>query len=203
MKFLKEIKEKLKNPKTRSLTLLGIYAVFFIFVFALIRSGESISVVEEDNIIDVEDKKLSYSYKYTIYDNEDIIEVSGVHYDNVDKFFYNDVEYEKIGKYFYSNDEMVDLDIDYYGYDILESLIGNSDSMTKYKDDDTVLYSINSSKYFDLFDKQLDCEIDDCLSDILLRVDKGEYINNVEIDLSNYFKYNYSVVIEYSNFEFK
>ena len=61
MKFIKKVRENLKDPKKKSATLLSMYVVFFIFVFALISSN-NYSTSEEPII----NKTLNYEYEVKI-----------------------------------------------------------------------------------------------------------------------------------------
>lgn len=72
MRKLKEIfefiREKLKNPRTRAATILGLYLIFFIFVFAGLRAGAS-NNSETDNetaIINYDNVQNNYIYKYNM-----------------------------------------------------------------------------------------------------------------------------------------
>ena len=49
MKYFNKMKEFLKDPKKKSLTLLGIYALFFIFVFAVTSGGGNSSTPDYTN----------------------------------------------------------------------------------------------------------------------------------------------------------
>ena len=58
MKFIKVVRENLKNPKKKSLTLLVLYAIFFIFVFAVLHSvptKDDNNIEEPNNIKDTID----------------------------------------------------------------------------------------------------------------------------------------------------
>ena len=95
MHFLRSIKEGLKNPKKRSLIILGIYAIFFIFVITAIRTSSEPNYIREDNSSDKENKVTSYEYIYKINDNNNILEVTGTYKDNKNTFKYNNLDYYK------------------------------------------------------------------------------------------------------------
>lgn len=202
MNFIRNIKEGLKDPKKKSLTLLGIYAVFFIFVFILIKMGDSSShtpsIIEEEKTNDV----LSYEYSYKIYDNENILEILGTYKNKKDIFNYNGLNYTKENDIVYFNNEPIeiDFDIDKYKYNMIELLIDSSDSKTTYKDSNKTVYNITLDKYFSLLEENSDCESIDCtIINIPITIEQDEFINYVLIDLSNFYGYKYNIEIKYSN----
>ena len=77
MNFIKKIIEDLKNPKKRSVTLLGLYMVFFIIVAILFRSMPNEEIDYEPP------KEITYEYKYTyeIYENDEYVENNDIKYD--------------------------------------------------------------------------------------------------------------------------
>lgn len=201
MSFFSKIRESLKNPKTRSLTLLGIYAIFFIFVFILIGSGGNsqapVYIPEETT-----DTISSYEYIYKINNNEVINEITGTLKNNQDTFNYNGLNYNKKDGVIYFNNTptTLDFDIDRYKYEKIELLIENSDSKTTYKDSNKVVYNINVNKYFTLLNEINNCSIIDCtMIEIPITVESDNYINHVIIDLSNYYGYKYNIEINYNN----
>ena len=166
MNFIRKIRENLKNPRTRSFTLLALYAIFFIIVFILLSGGESINKnyippKEEKN-----DYNYNYNYTYKIFDKD---------------------SYVYIGE----NDNN-------YNYEIIEKIIQNSDSETKYKNSTKVLYNINALKYFEILDDVSNCDNINC-KDIYILITEEKYENNnyVTIDLANYYGYKYNIEIEY------
>ena len=95
MNFIKKIIENLKDPKKKSITLLVIYIIFFIIVFALINSRDSVDYnndysKEENETSTI--KALSYDYIYRIYDNENIVEIKGTYKDNINSFVYKGIK---------------------------------------------------------------------------------------------------------------
>lgn len=203
MNFIRKLRENLKDPKKKSITLLGIYAVFFILVFILIKMGESSNYnyenIEEEKTNDI----LNYEYIYRIYDNEDTIEVYGTYKNNIDTFNYGGLNYTKKDDIIYLDNTPVEIDfnIDRYKYNTLQALIENSDSETKYKDSNKIVYNININKYFELLNQENICDSIDCtIINVPITVQGDEFINNVIIDLSNYYGYRYNIEIEYKNF---
>ena len=83
MKFLKDIRENLKDPKKRSLTLLGFYALFFIFVFIVLNYNST----DYKNKALIHYNLLNYYYEgnYYLIDNDSYY-LSDIQY-NVAKIF--------------------------------------------------------------------------------------------------------------------
>ena len=104
MNYFNKVKEYLKDPKKKSLTLLGIYIVFFIFVFA-ITSGSSEpqsikSFEEKEEISFLDNYKEMKGYEYKIQFIEDTItrSMEGTYYKDTTLFNYNGL------RYFYENE---------------------------------------------------------------------------------------------------
>ena len=124
MKYLKLIRENLKDPKKKSLTLIGIYLVFFIAVFALIQTGEeyekpiqNISEKKQEESTIIENQDLDYEYAITIYDNESMYKINGLFADEMFDVVYSDAP--------------EDFNYMDYKYELLEDIEENSDSETK------------------------------------------------------------------------
>lgn len=204
MNYFNKTKEFLKDPKKKSLTLLGIYAIFFIFVFAVTSSGTSSTPnyspeSKEKNI----DTTSSYEYIYKINNNEVINEINGTYNNEEDTFNYNGLNYIKKDGIIYLNNTPVDnldFDIDRYKYNNMELLIENSDSKTTYKDSNKIVYTMNVNEYFTLLNESNNCSNIDCtIIEIPITVESDDYINHVIIDLSNYYGYKYIIEINYNN----
>ena len=168
MNFFRSIKESLKDPKKKSITLLVFYLIFFIIVFILFGISDSkknnyVPISKEENKIEKEE----YFYKYSIITDDSITE-------------YNI------------------LDNDKYRYDALKELINKSISKTTYKEDNKIVYSIELYEYFALINELDNCDNIDCHNLVItLTLDKEDF-EEVTIDLSNYYSYNYKIKIEYS-----
>ena len=212
MNSIRKVREDLKNPKKKSLTLLGIYAIFFIIVFILIGMSNSTVgnyreyIPEKEpidtNLSDKEESTLNYKYIYKIYHGNEIYEIIGTHKDNIDNFTYNGNDYISRDNIYYLNNSIIDLDIDInkYSYETLELLIDNSDSETKYKDSDNILYNISVAKYFELLNEDNKCINKDCTNILIpITIKKDEYIYMSTIDLSKYYDYRYIIEIEYES----
>lgn len=208
MNFIRNIIENLKDPKKKSLTLLGIYVIFFVVVFILLNTGRHIESNHEDNYVDkndeIEEKVniFSYNYIYRIYDNETMLEINGAYKNGLHNFNYNGLDYSKEYNTVYQNgiESDLDFDVDKYKYDVIELLIENSDSETKYRNSNSIMYSMPIIKYFELLKEESICEELEC-NDInaSITIVKNEYIESVLIDLTNYYKYKYQIEIEYNN----
>lgn len=209
MNFFRSIKEGLKDPKKRSLTLLGIYAIFFIFVFIFISSAPSNPTpklpVDDNNEVDNNDtgKVDSYEYSYKIGND---ITVTGIHKLNEDVFTYNDINYYKKDNVIYLNDSVVEnfeFDINKFSYDSMNELIKESEfeQETIYKDGNKkTSYNINVQKYFTFLNEENLCDNVDCSYIFAsIEVDTKDYINSIIIDLSDYYGYEYKIEINYSN----
>lgn len=201
MEFIRKVREWLKDPKKKALTQLGLYAVFFIFVFILIGMGSNSSTpdyIKEDTNKEV----INYEYIYKINNNEIINEVVGTLNDNEDAFNYNGLNYVKKEGVVYLNNTPVtiDFDIDRYKYKNIELLIQNADSKTTYTDSKKIVYNMNIVEYFTLLNEVNNCNILDCtIISVPITVEEDNYISHVIIDLSNYYGYKYIVEINYNN----
>lgn len=160
----------LKNPKTRSIVLLCIYFLFFVFVFIVISvSNNNYSNYNYQDEINKNDEiKVSYDYIVTVNDNDNIYMISDSQ----------------------------------YSYDNINRLLNISEYIEKtiYRDNsEKIIYNIKLDKYFEFFNIDDMCNEYDCTNiDLIITVYKYDYINKVNIDLSNYYEYNYNINIEYS-----
>lgn len=201
MEFIRKVREWLKDPKKKALTQLGLYAVFFVFVFILIGMGDSSGT--PDYIPENTNKEVTnYEYTYKINSNEFINQITGTLNNNEDAFNYNGLNYVKKEGVIYLNNTPVtlDFDIDRYKYKNIELLIENADSKTTYTDSKKIVYNMNIVEYFTLLNEANNCNITDCtIINIPITVEEDNYINHVLIDLSNYYGYKYIVEINYNN----
>jgi len=215
MDFIRSIREGLKDPKKKSLTLLGMYGIFFIFVFAVLNSSGTPSnyIPEEPTEKSVE----SYEYVYKLINNQDIMEIHGTIKGNDEVFTYNGLNYHKDSNGFYVlEDNTISRDISPYinitSYSDIETFIKNSNfiSETRYNDNSKkAIYDIVASKYFDLENNRnfnntesdvIDvCGMYDCNKGITITVESGEYINHAVIDFSNFYGHLYNIDITFSN----
>ena len=157
MKYIKQTKEFLKDPKKKSLTQLAIYGVFFIFVFILINSSDNSvnpSIIEETKTpVEYYEAMISYDYKvtYTNIDKVDVIE--GTYYNNTSLFTYNNLKYYYEDMlYVVSNDSYILSNIEYDVSKIFNKNLHtifnnlNEESKTTYKDGKVITnYTLDSN----------------------------------------------------------
>lgn len=210
MNFFRSVRDNLRDPKKRALTQLGLYLLFFIFVFAVLSSGNSsIPNYVLDTKKNVDDTSvISYEYVYEINDNNNSLIINGTYKNNEEVFNYNNVNYyRKDDKLYINNSELtpvenINFNIDKFKYNSIDNLIKNSDFIneTEYNDGNKKSnYFIVASKYFELINEESNCELFDCSASINVIVESSNYLNNILVDLSNYYKYSYNVKITYSN----
>lgn len=204
MRFIKNIRENLKDPKKKSLTLLGIYFVFFIIVFVLLSSAPT-----NEPIKNIEDEKkdvvTSYEYIYNLSDINNSIEIKGTHKDTEDLFTYDGLKYYKKDNilYSYQNNELkeipsLNINIDNYNYDSIKKMIDSSvliDETTYNDNSSKINYEINIDDYLTI----LNIEKTNLDITIPIIVSSSDYINEVSIDLTNYYKYQFLIKINYNN----
>lgn len=209
MSFFKKVKDGLKDPKKKSLTLLGIYFVFFVFVFIVLNgSNSNTSVVTEKDepttINNYEDMK-SYQYKFS-YTSGDIVDIiEGTYCADKSLFTFNG------GKYYLENDLLYFIDNDSYylsniEYNVSKLFSDNlyiilkdskEESKTTYNDGTIEInYSIDSNLFYSYyFDTQSNYQ-----NVVNLKVIEGT--NNtisIAIDLSNLNISLNKIGVEYSN----
>ena len=205
MNYFSKAKEFLKDPKKKSLTLLGVYAIFFVFVFAVTSGGGSSTPDYSNENKEIEDMTAtisSYEYIYKINNNEVINEIVGTLNNSEDTFNYNGLNYVKKEGVIYLNNTpiTIDFDIDRYKYKNIELLIQNADSKTTYTDSKKIVYNMNVVEYFTLLNEVNNCSVIDCtIISVPITVEKDDYISYVSIDLSNYYGHKYIVEINYNN----
>lgn len=218
---MKKILEDLKNPKKKSIVMLSCYGIFFIFVFILIAMGNSNSdsnktykdymnndtkqeIEKEDNTVS------NYEYSYKITDNANIVEVTGTKTKEKEIFTYNGISYYKQDNNTYLNDGTNTLvttptfNTDLYNYEFIDNFFKekNAKEKTTYEDGTIKeIYSINSKEYFDYM-KEDKCTTVDCTNinvDVTINKNDKEQIEKVIINLTNYYKYNYLIELNYTN----
>ena len=209
--IFKKIKQGLKNPKTKSLTLLGIYALFFIFVFVVLNFSSS----KETNVVDkvIKEKEentiTSYEYIYTINNNNVLSEITGTYSNGKEVFNYNNKKYYiKDSKVYLSDNDSVEiteelpLNIISYNYNNINKLIESSEFIEKttYKDNsEKTTYNITSDKYFEILKSNISNVSNYAISNISIIVKSSKYVDEVLIDLSSYFGYVNTIEISFSN----
>ena len=209
MEYIKKIKEFLGDPKKKSLTQLGLYAIFFIFVFILLSGGDS----SNTNVSSVEESKTpvenyaemkGYTYKVTYINVNKVDIIEGTYYDDKSLFTYNNL------KYFYENSLYI-IDNDYYYlsnieyniskifsknlYSIISELV--EESKTKYKDGKIITnYTIDSNKIYNyLYEAEL---FYTNLVGVSI-IEENNLITHITLDLTNLGLTLNKIEIEYSN----
>ncbi|MBE6138916.1 MAG: hypothetical protein E7174_00200 [Firmicutes bacterium] len=201
MDFFSKVRDNLKDPKKKALTQLGIYAIFFIFVFIVLNNSGNSSTMDyiPEETTDIVS---NYEYIYKINNNDVINQITGTLKSDEDSFNYNSLNYIKKDSIIYFNNTPVtiDFDVDRYKYDKTELLIENSDSKTTYTDSSKIVYNMSANEYFTLLNEVNNCSTMDCtIINVSIAVESDTYINHVIIDLSNYYGYKYIVEINYNN----
>jgi len=206
MNFFKRIRENMKDPKKKSLTMLGIYFIFFIFVFIIIGTNETSNTSSNYKDYIEEEKEISgYGYIYKINDNGNIIEVTGTLSKNENTYNYNGNTYVKKDGSVYLNGEVTQeiFNTEKYSYSNIEKIIETSEFIEKtiYQDNsEKVIYNLTMDKYFSLIPDTNTCDINDCtLIKCSIMVESNKNINKVSIDLSSYYNYNHTIEINYLN----
>lgn len=111
MNFFRSIKEGLKDPRKKSLTLLGLYAIFFIFVFLVLSSSSTPTKGADTELTSAKDnykEMTSYTYKITYTDNNLINVIDGTYRLNTSLFTYN------TNKYYLESDLLYFIDTNSY-----------------------------------------------------------------------------------------
>lgn len=208
MNYIKKVKEFLKDPKKKALTQLGIYAIFFIFVFIFINMGErrvnTPSIDETTSPIEYYEKMTSYDYKvtYTNIDKVDIIE--GTYYNNTSLFTYNSLKYyyEDL-LYVINNDSYILSNIEYdiskifskNLYSLFDDL--KEESKTTYKDGKIVTnYTLDSNIIYNYLYNMESTYTN--LVNVSI-TESNDIITNITIDLTNLDLYLNKIEVEYSN----
>ena len=212
MKYFNKAREFFKDPKKKSLTLLGFYAVFFIFVFAITSSPskpqETIIPVEQEHEISFLDnyKNMNgYEYKIEFIEDTQIKNIEGTFYKDITLFNFNNL------KYFYENDLLYVINNDSYSLTNIEynisKLLNNSfytildqakeDSKTIFNDGTSkIIYTIDSNiinKYF------FEIESNYTSLNNIEVIMKDNYITSISIDLSNLNINLNQIKIQYNN----
>lgn len=206
IEFFKNIKENLKNPKKKSLILIGIYVFFFIFVYFYLSASKDYEDDYKDYSKEDTNSINSYEYKYEIIDNDNISFVEGVFKDNKEVFNYKKNKYYiRDDKIYLVSDILIDAS-EYefinpikYRYSNIGSILKLSKKIEEIKYNNgskKTTYSISLDDYNEVFKENLNCN--DC-HDVNIIVNESKYIDSILIDLSEYYTYNYKINLSYSN----
>lgn len=196
-KYWNKFQEFRKNPKKRSIALLIIYGIFFIFVYLYIHSYKNMNNNPEVNVINNEISNYEYSIEYHIEDK--IFNIDGIYYDNDNKINIdsNYIIENNIIHLDNNNDLNIDIITKKLDYINIENYLKDYeyDSKTEYKDNNIkyeyTIYNQDLAKYFS----------DDITNNEISKIDvyKNDYIYEIEIDLSTYYGKPYIIDIKYDN----
>lgn len=210
MDYIKQVRIWLKDPKKKSLTLLGIYFVFFVFVFLFLNSAvtQKTTVIEPQEEVSAEQsykEMTSYNYKnkYTI--NGIVYEVVGDYVNGNSSFTYN------LNKYYYENNIYYAQNIEEFNqtkfiqnidklfnvklYTLIENL--TEDSKTTYNDGTISKNYLVDSKMFYTYYYNVDKPLDNKISIYVFEEDNK--IKSITIDLTALNEELTKIEIEYSN----
>ena len=206
MKYIKELKEMLKNPKKKALVQLGLYAIFFIFVAILLRGADNkpTKIIEEQKSpIEFYEDMESYNYKVTYTNIDKVDTIDGIYVDNISIFNFNNFKYYyEEDLYIIDNDSYYLMDIEYNISKIFNNNLINiiedleEESKTTYKDGTIVTnYTIDSNKLYNyLFDLEYNYD-NKCT--ITITENENE-IYNIVIDINNLGLNLTKIEVEYS-----
>lgn len=203
--YWNKFKEFRKDPKKRSISLLIVYGIFFIFVIIYVRSYKPAPPIESNNnqsiIKDSINAVTSYEYNYDIIKDNTIINISGTHYENKDIFKIDSDNYNVKDNYIYStldDNKTIEFPLDRLNYNNIEKLLNNFDYNYKieYKNGQIKYdYIVSNKDYSTYYQEENNNE-----GNVYIITVKSDYINKIEIDLSEYYKINnYKITIQYTN----
>lgn len=208
--YWKKFREMRKDPKKRSIYLLIIYGIFFIFVFAYMKFSQYQSApINEENIDNekttiVDDNNVTgYEYEVTLNIENDVIKIVGSFYEGNQIFTVNETKYYQKDNniYLYDDKSLVDkieYPINKYLYSKINTIIQNYqyDSKTEYKDNNIkYVYYLSNEEIAKLFNEESLNE-----GNVEITIYKNnDYISKVEYDLSQYYNKSYKIIIEYSH----
>ena len=210
---MKKILEDLKDPKKKSIIMLVGYGVFFLFVFIIIATSNTIDnnadytdyLEKRDNSIEKDNKDTnsinSYEYLCKVSDNEKINEVSGTKTKDKNIFTMDGTTYSITD----NEKQDIPINIEICNYNNIEYLLNErtAKETTTYEDGTSkLIYNINVKEYFDYMKYTDKCIDIDCSNiNIVLTLNKNEkgYIEKVIIDLNSYYKHKYLIEINYTN----
>ena len=207
MEFFKNIRENLKDPKKKSLMLLGFYALFFVFVFLVLKLSGTTSEVYDEKIESTFDnfKNMnSYNFKINYYKQDSVDTVDGTYYKDKALIDYNSLKYYYEDNYYLiDNDSYYLSDIPYIVdkffnknfYSILDKLV--EESKTTYKDGKIeTVYTLDSNYIYNYL-YGLDGLYESSVKIRITEINKT--VTNISLDLTNLMTDIIKIDIEYSN----
>lgn len=210
--YVQKFLEIWNNPRYRSLIILGLYAIFFIFVIAYIRSlnNNSMKVEKVDTVQEYKSMD-NYQYRATIK-NEDVKTLIGkvdkqnqiLTYNNSDYYIVNDKIYTKEDKYIELEDKLLDFDIWKFNPKFISELLekGEVNSKTEFTDGTNAKsYLVKVSDFIKLYFG--DETEDDRFVNVTV-YQSSTQITKVELDITNIYNMgqyanssNYIITLEY------
>ncbi len=196
-----KFKEFRKDPKKKSISLIIIYGLFFIFVYFYIKSNTTIDYnTSNQNISQTINEVTSYEYNYEIIKNNNIFKTKGIFYNNENKIELNNNYEIKDNNIYVADDFVIKIDTlnNKLNYNNIKSFISNYeyDSKTEYKDN-TIKYTYTISNK-DIKEFLAEDTINEENSTITIY--EKNYIFKVEFDLSKFYNQdNYLINIEFNN----
>lgn len=204
----KKYKEFISVPKNRSLILIGIYAVFFAFVFIVLNTYKTVSEpLPVDTTIEKQEDNTntevtSYEYTYDFNINDVITNIQGTFYNDDELFTMNNLKYYIKDGIIYSIDNIKQENFEYtiskFKYNTIESIVNNFsyETKTEYKDGTIKYEYIIPNNEFGKFYNEGNMNE----GNVSITVMKNNYINQVDINLSSYYNVpKYLITIKYNN----
>lgn len=204
----RSIMESLKDPKKKSLILFGLYFIFFVFVYIVLNSNDSVPYDVVDETYKSNLNVDSYEYIYKITNNQTTSYIEGTYNKGEETFSIDGINYYKKDDKIYINDEEVttiDENINYtnyYRYSNIEKLLENANIINEitYNDESKkITYQFTIDKYFDIMNIEYSCDVINCEAVSSVTIESSEYMNNILIDLQNFYGYQYNIDISYIN----
>ena len=200
--YYNKFKEFRKDPKKRSISLIILYGIFFLFFIIYIRGNNSVNNIEQKEEVNNTENVTNYEYSYEINVDDDIINVDGIFLDNKELFEIDNIKYFIQDNKIFLNNQNEEVSLNYplihLNYNSLKKFINSFayESKTEYKDSNTKYeYNINNNEVAKFFEEDNN---NDGLTNII--VYESEFINKIEINLSNYYNKNkYIITVNYNN----
>ena len=206
---LRKFNEMRKNPKKKSIMLVIIYGIFFLFIFVYLKvnSNQSAPIIEENNnketvIEEKLDTVSGYEYKALLEIDDTIINIEGTFYNNSQLFSIDNKKYYLNNNQIYlSEDNTLVEKLDYPLNKILYNYVDTInkeyqyESKTEYKDNNIkYVYNISNNEIAKLFNEEASN-----IGSVIINIYKKDYIYKVEYDLSQFYGIKYKITIEYNN----
>ncbi len=203
--IIENIKELTKDKNGKSILFFGIYFVFFILLFLLLKFGGNDSFLTQEYEMGKKsqfssslllNKNYYFDYKVTIDDN--VYNYYGKRYQDNELFKYNNFDYYKTNTdFFVNNGTWIKCDNPYVYYELINvdnmsNIILNSTFMNMENiDDDKILYNyLVSSNTINKLIYNLDTDYDEVPNSIEVILDKKNGACNVKFKFDSLCKLN-------------